>query len=65
MCHVSTGNQVVQMKPLCGWDCGCTCPVALPLDDEIKRLEGYKKILEEQIEIIDKKITCLKTVNDP
>ena len=63
MCHVSTGKQVVQVNALCG--CGCTCPVALPIDDEIMRLEEYKKVLEEQIEIISKKITGLKTVNEP
>jgi hypothetical protein len=61
MCHVSPGNQVVQMNALCG--CGCSCPVALPLDDEIRRLEEHKKILQEQIEMISKKITGLKTVN--
>jgi L-lactate utilization protein LutB len=64
MCHVSTtGKQVVQMNTLCG--CGCTCPVALPIDDEIRRLEDHKKILQDRIEIISKKITGLKTVNEP
>jgi len=63
MCHVSTGKQVLQMNTLCG--CGCSCPVvALPIDDEIRRLEEHKKILQEQIEIINKKITGLKTVNE-
>jgi hypothetical protein len=63
MCHVSAGKQVSQMNALCS--CGCSCPVALPIGDEKRRLEGYKKILEEQIEIINKKITGLKTVNNP
>jgi len=63
MCHVSPGKQVVQMNTLCG--CGCTCPVGLPIDDEIRRLEDHKKILQEQIEMIGKKITGLKTVNEP
>ena len=64
MCHVSTtGKQVVQMNTLC--NCGCTCPVALPVGDEIRRLEKYKNVLQDQVEIINKKITGLKTVNEP
>jgi hypothetical protein len=63
MCHVSAGKQVVQMNTLCS--CGCSCPAGLPVGDEIRRLEEHKKILQEQIEIISKKITGLKTVNEP
>jgi len=62
MCHVSPGKQVSQVNTLCG--CGCTCPVALPTDDEIRILEEHKKILQEQIEIINKTITGLMTVNE-
>jgi len=63
MCHVSTGKPVSQMNTLCS--CGCSCPIALPIDDEIRRLEEHKKILQDRIEIINKKITGLKTVNEP
>jgi hypothetical protein len=63
MCHVSAGKQVLQMNPLC--DCGCSCPVMLPIDDEIRSLEDHKKILQDRIEMIDKKIAGLKTVNGP
>jgi hypothetical protein len=62
MCHVSTGKQVSQMNALC--DCGCSWPVALPLEDEIRILEEHKKILQDRIEMIDKKITGLKTVTE-
>jgi hypothetical protein len=37
----------------------------LPIDDEIRRLEDHKKILQDRIEMIDKKIAGLKTVNEP
>jgi len=37
MCHVSEGKSVSQMNTLC--DCECGCPVILPIDDEIRRLE--------------------------
>lgn len=63
MCHVSTRKQVSQMNTLC--DCGCSCPVMLPIDDEIRELEDHKKILQNRIEMIDKKIAGLKTVNEP
>ena len=60
MCHVTTGNQVPQMNTCC--TSGCSCPVALPAGDEIRRLEEHKKILHDRIEMIEKKITGLKTV---
>jgi hypothetical protein len=63
MCHVSAGKQVSQMNTLC--DCECGCPVMLPIEDEIRRLEDHKKILQGRIETIDKKIAGLKTVNEP
>jgi hypothetical protein len=63
MCHVSAGKPVSQMNPHC--DCECGCPVMLPIDDEIRRLEDHKKILLDRIEMIDTKIAVLKTVNEP
>ena len=51
------------MNTLCNCDCGC--PAMLPIDDEIRRLEDHKKILQDRIEMIDKKIAGLKTVNEP
>lgn len=61
MCHVSAGKQLPQMNTHC--DCGCDCPVMLPIDDEIRELENHKKILGERIDMIGKKIASLKTVN--
>jgi hypothetical protein len=62
MCHVSAGKQVSQMNTICG--CGCSCPGLLPIEDEIRRLEDHKKILQDRIDMIDKKIAGLKTVNE-
>jgi hypothetical protein len=60
MCHIATGNQVSLMNTLC--DCECSCGVMMPIEDEIRILEEHKKILKDRIDIIDKKITGLKSV---
>jgi hypothetical protein len=36
----------------------------LPLSEEIRSLEDHKKILQDQLEVIDKKINAMKSVND-
>jgi hypothetical protein len=36
----------------------------LPIEDEIRRCEEHKKILQDRIAIIDRKITSLKSVNE-
>jgi hypothetical protein len=36
----------------------------LPIDDEIRNLEEHRKIRQEQIEAIDKKIASLKAVKE-
>jgi hypothetical protein len=66
MCHVSAGKQVPQMNTMCdcGCTCGCTCVGMIPIEDEIRRLEEHKKILQDRIDTIDKKISGLKTVNE-
>jgi hypothetical protein len=63
MCHVSAEKQEPAMNTRCG--CGCSCPVMFPVVEEIRSLEGHKKILQDQLEVIDKKITALKSVNTP
>ena len=63
MCHESAGKEAAQMNTHCGCECGC--PVMLPIDDEIRKLEDHKKILQGRIEMIDKEIAGLKTVNKP
>jgi hypothetical protein len=50
------------MNTHCGCECGC--PVMLPLSEEIRSLEDHKKILQDQLEIIDKKINAMKSVNN-
>ena len=50
------------MNSLCS--CGCNCVLMIPIDEEIRRLEDHKKILKDRIEMIDSKITGLKTVNE-
>jgi hypothetical protein len=62
MCHVSTGKPVSQMNTHCGCECGC--PVILPIAEEIRSLEDHKKILQDQLEAIEKKISALKSVKE-
>jgi hypothetical protein len=62
MCHTSAGKHVSHMNAPC--DCQCGCPVLLPVEDEIRKLEEHRKIAQEQIEAIDKKITILKSVKE-
>ena len=49
------------MNTRCG--CKCNCPVMLSVEEEIRSLEDHKKILQDQLEVIDEKITALKSVN--
>ena len=63
MCHVSAGKQVSGMDTHC--DCGCDCPVMLSIEDEIRLLEDHKKILQDRLEMIEKKTAGLKTVSEP
>jgi hypothetical protein len=60
MCHISAGKPAPMMNTPC--DCDCGCPVLLPIDDEIKKLEEHRKIRQDQIDAIDKKIAALKSV---
>ena len=62
MCHVSAGKPVSPMNTRCG--CECNCPAMLPIGEEIRRLEDHKKILQDQLEVIDKKINALKSVDN-
>jgi hypothetical protein len=50
MCQVSAGKQVSQVNTLCNG--GCNCPVTLPPEEEISRLEEDKKILKDRILIL-------------
>ena len=61
MCHVSAEKLVSKMNTRCG--CECSCPIMFPVEEEIRSLEDHKKILQDQLEVIDKKITVLKSVN--
>ena len=61
MCHVSAEKQESKINTRCG--CKCSCPVMLPVEEEIRSLEDHKKILQDKLEVIDKKITALKSVN--
>jgi hypothetical protein len=62
MCHGTAGKSVSQMNTHCG--CECSCQVMLPIEEEIRSREDHKKILQDQLEVIDKKINALKSVND-
>ncbi|WP_321506671.1 hypothetical protein [uncultured Methanoregula sp.] len=50
------------MNTRCGYE--CSCPVTLPLEDEIRGLEEHKKILIGQLEATDKKISTLKSLRE-
>jgi hypothetical protein len=63
MCHVSAGKMVSHMNTACCCECGC--PVLLPIEDEIRKLEEHRKIVQEQIEAIDNKIVSLKSLKVP
>jgi hypothetical protein len=63
MCHASAGRHASRMNTGCG--CDCTCPATLPIEDEIQSLEEHRKILQDQIDTIDKKINALKSVKEP
>jgi hypothetical protein len=60
MCYPIAGKPVLQLNTIC--ECECGCPVLLSIDEEIRKLEEHRKILQDRIEIIDKKIAGLKTV---
>jgi hypothetical protein len=62
MCNISAGKELSHMNTRC--DCECGCPILLPIDDEIRNLEEHRKIRQEQIEAIDKKIASLKAVKE-
>ncbi len=61
MCHVSAEKTVSKTNPRCG--CGRSCPVIIPVEEECRCQEDHKKILQDQLEVIDKKITVAKSVN--
>lgn len=62
MCQNGVQSQVTMMNNHC--ECGCSCPVLLPVGDEIRRLEEHKRIISARIEAIDRKIAALKTVKE-
>ena len=43
----------------------CRCPIMLPIEDELRSLEEHRKILQNQIDTIDKKIIGLKSTKEP
>jgi L-lactate utilization protein LutB len=63
MCHSSAGKPASIMN--IPGDCDCSCPVSLPIDDEIRKLEEHRRIRQDRIEAIDKKIAALKSVKEP
>jgi hypothetical protein len=63
MCHESAGKNVLQATPRCG--CACGCPVISPVAEELPGLEAHRKILWDQLEVIDKKIHALRSAKEP
>ncbi|PKL59987.1 MAG: hypothetical protein CVV33_05000 [Methanomicrobiales archaeon HGW-Methanomicrobiales-4] len=62
MCQTGVKNEVSMMNITC--DCTCCCPVLLPIEDEIRKLEEHKKIKVAQTEAIERKILALKSVKE-
>lgn len=44
--------------------CGCVCPAALTIEDEVKMLESHKNTLQDQIEFLNRKIAVLISVKE-
>jgi hypothetical protein len=42
--------------------CDCSCPVLLSIDDEIRMLESHKRMLQDRIDVIDRKVSALTSV---
>jgi hypothetical protein len=63
MCHESAGKMVSQVTTRCG--CTCGCPVMLLVAEELGDLEDHRKILWDQLEVIDKKIHALRSAKEP
>jgi len=47
---------------MCG--CSCNCPATTTVDEELQLLEDHKKFMQNQVEIIDKKIAALKAAKE-
>jgi hypothetical protein len=60
MCHPPLGGSSPMANTRCG--CDCSCPVLLSIDDEIRMLENTKKMMQDRIEAIDRKVLALKSV---
>jgi hypothetical protein len=62
MCHPMPGGSASMANTHCGCDCTCTCPVLLSLGDEIRMLEDHRKMMQDRIGAIDRKVSALKSV---
>ena len=58
MCHITRYSGSMEN---CECECSCNCPVFLSIDDEIRMLEDNKKMMQERIEAIDRKVSVLKS----
>jgi hypothetical protein len=63
MCRVLTGKHESPADSMCGCEVRPGCHT--PGRGEIGNLEEHRKILQDRINTIDKKITGLKTVKEP
>jgi hypothetical protein len=63
MCPIPTGRFESTGKFPCG--CSCSCPATMTVEEEIHLLEEHKKFMQNQTEVIDKKIAALRAANGP
>jgi hypothetical protein len=62
MCQ-SYGRRFESAGPaLCG--CSCSCPATMTVVEEIQLLEDHKKVMQDRLGEIDKKIAALKTTKE-
>jgi hypothetical protein len=63
MCHNATGRYGMVRHFPCG--CSCSCPATMTVEEEIQLLEDHKKFMQDQLEVIDKKIAGLIAAKEP
>ena len=63
MCHNGTRRFEIAGHGQCGYH--CVCPPTTTVEEEIQLLEDHRKFMQDQLEVIDKKIASLKTAKEP
>jgi hypothetical protein len=62
MCQSPAGRMVPMERTGCS--CSCSCPATMTVEEEIRFLEAHKKVLQVQVNGIEKKITDLRSAKE-